>query len=111
MRRTWITIGLMAGVFALGPALGTAQDSPLARLHLVGPDGAVTYFVARCRDGRRASVTEHSAPRRICASSLSGERRCRESWTLILVSVAALAVYLPARKAASVEPMRALKTD
>jgi len=30
---------------------------------------------------------------------------------LILIGVAALAVYLPARKAASVEPMRALKTD
>ena len=29
----------------------------------------------------------------------------------ILISVAALAVYLPARRAASVEPMRALKTD
>jgi ABC-type antimicrobial peptide transport system permease subunit len=29
----------------------------------------------------------------------------------VLISVAALAVYLPARKAASVEPMRALKTD
>jgi ABC-type antimicrobial peptide transport system permease subunit len=30
---------------------------------------------------------------------------------LVLVSVAALAVYLPARRAASVEPMKALKTD
>jgi predicted permease len=30
---------------------------------------------------------------------------------LILIGVAALAVYLPARRAASVEPMRALKTD
>jgi len=30
---------------------------------------------------------------------------------LVLVSVAAIAVYLPARRAASVEPMKALKTD
>ncbi len=30
---------------------------------------------------------------------------------LVLVAVAALAVYLPARRAASVEPMKALKTD
>jgi predicted permease len=30
---------------------------------------------------------------------------------VVLVSVAAVAVYLPARKAASVEPMKALKTD
>ncbi len=30
---------------------------------------------------------------------------------LVLVLIAALALYLPARKAASVDPMRALKTD
>jgi len=30
---------------------------------------------------------------------------------LLLLSVAGLAVYLPARRAASAEPMRALKAD
>jgi hypothetical protein len=87
MQRTWFPAGLVIGALALGPVTTGAQDSPLARLHLVGQDGAETYFVARCRDGRRASVVERSAPRAICASSLSGDRRCRDNWTLMEAGV------------------------